>query len=141
MAEEIVVGVVGVLFRGNGCLVVRRAEGIAAGGQWCFPGGAVEAGETAAQAIEREMLEEVGLAVHAQREVWRWQSPESNLELRWWLVQEQGAGVLRLHSPEIADAAWIAPDEIARLDPLIDGNRLFLEEVLSGRLSLDEVNR
>ncbi|MBE0681078.1 MAG: NUDIX domain-containing protein [Anaerolineales bacterium] len=36
-------------------------------GRWCLPGGALEAGESAAEACEREVWEETGLKVRATR--------------------------------------------------------------------------
>lgn len=44
-------------------LLTRRSDN----GQWCLPGGAMESGETAAEACEREVLEETGLSVRVKR--------------------------------------------------------------------------
>jgi ADP-ribose pyrophosphatase YjhB (NUDIX family) len=44
-------------------LLTRRADN----GQWCLPGGGMEPGESAAEACEREVLEETGLGVRVKR--------------------------------------------------------------------------
>jgi len=57
-----IVGVGGVAFVGGRVLLVkRRFEPLA--GRWSLPGGAVEAGETLAEGLAREMKEETGLDV------------------------------------------------------------------------------
>lgn len=59
---RLAVGVV--VFREGRVLLVRRGRPPAEG-QWAFPGGSVEIGETLAQAAEREALEETGVVVRA----------------------------------------------------------------------------
>ena len=44
-------------------LLTRRADN----GQWCLPSGGMEPGESAAEACEREVLEETGLSVRVRR--------------------------------------------------------------------------
>lgn len=62
---------VGVLIRANGeFLLTSRPEGKAYAGYWEFPGGKVEAGETVAQALCRELMEELGIEV-LRSERWR----------------------------------------------------------------------
>jgi 8-oxo-dGTP diphosphatase len=51
-------------------LVIRRGHAPSAG-LWSVPGGRVEAGESEAEAVVREMAEETGLAVHPDRVVGR----------------------------------------------------------------------
>lgn len=48
-------------------LVARRAEHRHQGGLWEFPGGKIEAGESVGEALERELREELGIAVRASR--------------------------------------------------------------------------
>lgn len=44
-------------------LLTRRSQQIREPGKWCLPGGHLEKGETWATAIEREILEEVGIQI------------------------------------------------------------------------------
>jgi 8-oxo-dGTP diphosphatase len=56
---------VGVVLDAQGrFLLTSRPAGKAYAGYWEFPGGKVEAGETVAQALARELQEEIGLQVH-----------------------------------------------------------------------------
>ncbi len=53
-------------------LLTRRADN----GQWCLPGGGLESGESAAEACEREVLEETGLRVRVKRLVGVYSHPD-----------------------------------------------------------------
>ncbi len=45
-------------------------------GRWCLPGGAMEAGESAAEACEREVWEEAGLKVRVKRLLGVYSNPD-----------------------------------------------------------------
>ncbi|MEM7533387.1 MAG: NUDIX domain-containing protein [Chloroflexota bacterium] len=52
-------------------LLTRRSDN----GLWCFPGGGMDAGESAAEACIREVWEETGLNVHVTRMIGCYTSP------------------------------------------------------------------
>lgn len=69
-------------------LMASRPPGKAYAGWWEFPGGKVEAGETARHALERELHEELGIAV---TEAWPWLNrefvyPHAHVMLRFFRV-------------------------------------------------------
>ena len=57
-------------------LLTRRTDN----GQWCLPGGAIDSGESAAEACAREVLEETGLVVHVGRLIGLYSTPD-------WLIE------------------------------------------------------
>ncbi|HEX5805976.1 MAG TPA: NUDIX domain-containing protein [Macromonas sp.] len=62
---------VGVLIAPDGqFLLTSRPEGKVYAGYWEFPGGKLEAGETVAQALRRELIEEIGVTV-GEVHLWR----------------------------------------------------------------------
>ena len=62
---------VGILIRSSGeFLLTTRPQGKVYAGFWEFPGGKLEAGETVAQALTRELHEEIGVDV-LELQAWR----------------------------------------------------------------------
>ena len=55
---------VGILIRADGALLFStRPPGKAYAGYWEFPGGKIEVGESVAQALQRELTEELGITI------------------------------------------------------------------------------
>ena len=62
--RQLVQVAVGVLIRrDDSFLLTSRPEGKAYAGYWEFPGGKLEVGETIAQALQRELQEEIGITI------------------------------------------------------------------------------
>lgn len=126
-------GVVAVLQDGAGRhLYIRRALTLKrAPGWWCFPGGEVEPGESHAAAIEREMLEEVGLRVRALEKVFESISPNGEYQLHWLSVRLESGQVLPVPNPaEVAEIRWLTPHAALALDPMLPTLRDWLHKHL-----------
>jgi 8-oxo-dGTP diphosphatase len=69
-------------------LVTQRPAGKSRAGQWEFPGGKIEGGESGAEALRRELREELGVqvtAAHALLELAH-EYPEQQVLLSAWVV-------------------------------------------------------
>jgi 8-oxo-dGTP pyrophosphatase MutT (NUDIX family) len=123
-------GVVALIEDGAGrLLLIRRGWNIArAPGVWCFVGGEVETGETREQAIEREVLEEVGLTVTAREKIHESISPGGEFLLHWMRVSlPDGAQELKLHAQEVAEARWLTRQEAVLQEPMLPALKAWLK--------------
>jgi 8-oxo-dGTP diphosphatase len=80
--------VAGALFDGDRVLIAQRPEGKPMAGWWEFPGGKVQVGESAYDALVRELREELGVEVAAARELVKYAHhyPERIVNLEFWHV-------------------------------------------------------
>jgi 8-oxo-dGTP diphosphatase len=107
-------------------LLIKRGHEPGAG-LWSLPGGRIEAGETDAEALVREMMEETGLTVEPGPLLGRVRRPGLNrtvIDIRDYAATVTG-GTLR-PGDDAADARWVHPGELAAL-PLTEG----LAEILA----------
>jgi 8-oxo-dGTP pyrophosphatase MutT (NUDIX family) len=132
-------GVVGVAARDGRLLVIRRSQWVEAPRAFCFPGGAIEAGESEEDALRREFREELGAEVRAVRPLWRCLTSWS-VDLTWWLVEIPENAVLFPHEPEVESFHWLTPAEIHELPQLLESNRQFLEIASAGAFALEGVD-
>jgi ADP-ribose pyrophosphatase YjhB (NUDIX family) len=66
-------GTSAIVFNSEGKFLLTKRED---NGQWCLPGGAVESGESLAEACAREVFEETGLRVRVKRLVGVYSHPD-----------------------------------------------------------------
>jgi 8-oxo-dGTP pyrophosphatase MutT (NUDIX family) len=121
--------VVAVLVRAGLVLVIRRGPGARRPGWWTPPSGTIEPGETQAEAVAREVREELGLTVQPLARVWECDTDDGGFHLHWWLAEVTG-GELDPDPAEVSEARWIAPGEFGRLAPVFDDDLDFFTRVL-----------
>jgi 8-oxo-dGTP diphosphatase len=126
-------GVVAVVTRGDRFLVIRRSQYVRAPGMHCFPGGAIEAGESEPEAVRRELLEELSLAAEPERLLWRSVTPWG-VALAWWLTSIDPAAEPEPNPLEVESFAWLRAEEIRCLTELLASNLEFLAAWESGRI-------
>ena len=85
---------------------------------WVAPGGGVQGAETLAAAAEREVQEETGLNVVAERLVYveEFYSPETR-HCKFWFIAKLVGGTLTVEAPEavseyIVEADWHTQDQV-----------------------------
>ena len=124
MPERIVV-VAAVIEHDGRFLVARRLAGTHLAGYWEFPGGKVHEGETHADALHREMSEELNTGISNTRSIFRTAHayPERIVELHFYRGELTGEA----HPALGQELRWITREEFAALDfppadaELIDG--------------------
>lgn len=103
---------VAVLVNGEGkVLIILRSDRVASfRGFWCFPGGAVEAGEALDSAAARECKEETNLTVKAKDLIFIGEKFARKVNVTYF-VTDKYSGSIKLNS-ESTDYKWIEPEDL-----------------------------
>jgi len=117
-------------------LITRRRSETVYGGWWEFPGGKVEAGETPAESVVRELYEEIGVRARpvSALPVHRHTYEHARVTLHPY-VCELEAGSPEPRAVEVAEVAWRTLGELDR-ETFLPANGPVLESLaahLSGR--------
>ena len=110
-------------------LCIRRSDFVAAPLKVCFPGGAIENGESQKSAAIREMHEELGITVKPLRQVWHWKSPTTELTLWGWLADWEKTEI-KPDRFEVAEVLWLTAEEVAEHPDAMPTNRSFVQALM-----------
>jgi 8-oxo-dGTP diphosphatase len=128
-------GVVAVIVDAGRLLVIRRSQQVVAPGAFCFPGGAIESGETEPEALIREIQEELGVGIRPLRQLWQCVTPW-NVQLAWWLAESPVNCAWKPNADEVESIHWLTPIEIGELPELLVSNHQFLRALAAGEIVL-----
>lgn len=113
-----IVGVGGVVIRGNSVLLIRRGREPLKG-EWSIPGGMLELGESLTDGVKREVLEETGLRVRPLEVLAVFDRVQKNGErVRYHYVIVdyvcRTAGGRLKSGSDVLDARWVKREELPR---------------------------
>jgi 8-oxo-dGTP diphosphatase len=126
--ESLPEAVVAVITKGKKVLIIQRSADVPYPGYWAPLSGKMEPQEDQAEAVVREVREEVGLTVRPVRKVWECTAASGSHKLHWWLA-EWVSGDLRPDPREVADARWLDVEEVLRLERTFEDDREFFKSV------------
>lgn len=128
-------GAVAVIVRDGRFLVIRRSATVVAPGAYCFPGGAIEPGETEERALIREIHEELGVSVEPLRRLWHSVTPW-DVELFWWLADLVPHAAPLPNPAEVEAVVWLTAGEMQATEGLLESNRHFLDALARAEFTL-----
>ncbi len=121
-------GVVAVIRRDDRLLVIQRSAHVRAPLAWCFPGGEIEPGESQADALIREMREELNADVAPGELLMTQTKHDGRLILYCWsadlLTPEPHP-----NPAEVAQLAWLTPDEVRGRPGILPGTPEILAHI------------
>ena len=125
---------------GGKLLVCQRRRTDSFGLMWEFPGGKLEPGETPAQAIARELHEELGVIARIGREIYRTRHQYSELaepiDLIFFTATVNPAEIRNLAFEAME---WRDPSDLANLN-FLPADRELVEKLRSGTLKVPRAN-
>jgi 8-oxo-dGTP diphosphatase len=130
--------VAAVVRRGDAILITRRPDREGRPGQWEFPGGKVEPGESEPEALRREIREELGCAIEVGRLVLRHHHryPELEVELAFYAARlPEGATPAPLG---VAAIEWARVGTLEGYD-FLEADRAVLAELEARTAAGDDV--
>jgi len=129
-------GVVGVIFREERLLIIRRSLTVAAPGKLCLPGGGIEVGESESEALVREMQEELSIDVTPVRRCWR-SVTSWGTNLAWWIADLEEESTPVANPDEVAEVHWMTRDQIRTAREMLPSLPTFVDAWERGEIDLN----
>lgn len=115
-------------------LVCQRRKGSAFALKWEFPGGKVQGRESIAEALRRELLEELGVEAEIGAEIYRtrhrYVELAREIELIFLAASSSASEIRNLAFEQMR---WVRPEELSKLD-FLPADREFVEKLALGSL-------
>ncbi len=139
--EHIVTSVVAVIIDNEDRVLLTKRSIAPFKGEWVMPGGKIDLGEPIVKALQREVMEEVGLKVEVEDiiDVFEHVTPgEENYHfiILYYLCRPLSSDIMNNHD-EVAEARWVTQGELAGYQ-MPDGTRFILEKVFPQRRRRDD---
>jgi 8-oxo-dGTP diphosphatase len=111
-------------------LIAERPPGKHMAGRWEFPGGKIASGETEAQALARELTEELGITVLSSHALMKLSHEYADrvVELSLWIVDNYTGEPASLDGQRLK---WVEPPGLVDED-ILEADRPFVEALASG---------
>lgn len=117
-------------------LIAERPAGKHMAGRWEFPGGKVDAGETEAHALARELREELGIEVTSSRPFMRLTHSydDRDVELSMWIVERYSGAPQGLDGQRLK---WVQPARLLDED-ILEADSPFVEALRERQCTMQE---
>jgi 8-oxo-dGTP diphosphatase len=125
--------VAALILRGQKVLICQRTKYQAMPLKWEFPGGKIETGEQARDALRRELDEELGIEARIGEEVARIRHHYRNggaIELRFFAVAEFTG---EIDNRIFRDVRWVKRDELPDYD-FLDADVKLVKDIAAGKV-------
>jgi 8-oxo-dGTP diphosphatase len=126
LAKPAILVVAAALYDGDGrVLIAERPAGKHMAGRWEFPGGKVVVGESEAEALAREIREELGVEITGSQPFMRLAHSydDRDVELSMWVVEAFQGECQGLDGQRLK---WVAPARLSEED-ILEADRPFVE--------------
>ena len=127
-ADNPTLAVLGIIRCDGRLIVIQRAKTVPVPLAWCFPGGHIEEGETQAEALVREMQEELNIVVEPGERLTTHTKHDGQLVLHCWSATIV-SGRPTPNPLEVAEVRWMTPGGIRGRAGLLPGTTEILDAV------------